>query len=301
MKALRFLLGAGLVLAALCARAAPEAVLRVEASEPRAYGYRVGDHVQRRVVVHVPEGWRLDEATLPRPGGRGQALELRQVARRTADGGRRLELELDYQVFLAPASLRTVEIAPLRLRFAGASRNEEVLIEAWPVTISPLLPVQAPTRRGYGELQPDKPPPLIDTSAARQRLVVFAALAALLLAWLAVVHLGPPWAAARKRPFGVAWRRLRGLAANPADAPWREACVQLHEALNRTAGEVLFERGLDAFVARQPAFAGLRDDIARFLQLSRAEFFGGAARQKDDGAWLRALCRRCRDAERGIA
>lgn len=301
MKALRFLLGAGLVLAALCARAAPEAVLRVEASEPRAYGYRVGDHVQRRVVVHVPEGWRLDEATLPRPGGRGQALELRQVARRTADGGRRLELELDYQVFLAPASLRTVEIAPLRLRFAGASRNEEVLIEAWPVTISPLLPVQAPTRRGYGELQPDKPPPLIDTSAARQRLVVFAALAALLLAWLAVVHLGPPWAAARKRPFGVAWRRLRGLAANPADAPWREACVQLHEALNRTAGEVLFERGLDAFVARRPAFAGLRDDIARFLQLSRAEFFGGAARQKDDGAWLRALCRRCRDAERGIA
>lgn len=301
MKALRFLLGAGLVLAALCARAAPEAVLRVEASEPRAYGYRVGDHVQRRVVVHVPEGWRLDEATLPRPGGRGQALELRQVARRTADGGRRLELELDYQVFLAPASLRTVEIAPLRLRFAGASRNEEVLIEAWPVTISPLLPVQAPTRRGYGELQPDKPPPLIDTSASRQRLVVFAALAALLLAWLAVVHLGPPWAAARKRPFGVAWRRLRGLAANPADAPWREACVQLHEALNRTAGEVLFERGLDAFVARQPAFAGLRDDIARFLQLSRAEFFGGAARQKDDGAWLRALCRRCRDAERGIA
>lgn len=301
MKTLPVPWALGLALAAALAQAAPESVLRVEASEPRAYGYRVGDAVQRRVVVHVPEGWKLDEATLPRPGGRGQALELRQVKRSSADGGRRLELDLDYQVFLAPASVRTVEIAPLRLRFAGVSRSEEVLVEAWPVTISPLVPVQAPTRRGYGELQPDKPPPLIDTGAARQRLVVFAALAALLLTWLAVVHLGPPWAAARKRPFGVAWRRLRGLAANPADAPWREACVQLHEALNRTAGEVLFERGLDAFVARRPAFAALRDDIARFLQMSRAEFFGGAARQKDDGTWLRALCRRCRDAERGIA
>jgi mxaA protein len=301
MKTLRSLFALALALAAPLAQAAPEAVLRVEASEPRSYGYQVGDHVQRHVVVHVPDGWRLDEATLPRPGGRGQALELRQVARRTADGGRRLEFDLDYQVFLAPASLRTVEIAPLRLRFAGASRSEEVLVEAWPVTISPLLPVQAPTRRGYGELQPDKPPPLIDTGAARQRLVVFAAVAALLLAWLAVVHLGPPWAAARNRPFGVAWRRMRGLPANPADAAWREACVQLHEALNRTAGEVLFERGLDAFVARRPAFATLHDDLARFLQMSRAEFFGGAARQADDGAWLVALCRRCRDAERGIA
>ena len=27
---------------------ADDAVLRVEASEPRAYGYQVGDHVQRR-------------------------------------------------------------------------------------------------------------------------------------------------------------------------------------------------------------------------------------------------------------
>lgn len=301
MNILRAAWAAALLLASVLAQAAPEAVLRVEASQPRAYGYRVGDHVQRHVVVHVPDGWRLDEATLPRPGGRGQALELREVVRRSADGGRRLELDLDYQVFLAPANLRTVEIAPMRLRFAGAGRNEEVLVEAWPITISPLVPAQAPTRRGYGELQPDKPPLLIDTGAPRQRLQLLAALAVLLLGWLAFVHLGPPWAAARNRPFGVAWRRLRGLAANPAEAPWRAACVHLHEALNRSAGEVLFERGLDAFIARRPAFAALREDLARFLRMSRAEFFGGAARQKDDGAWLLALCRRCRDAERGIA
>ncbi len=52
----------------------------LEASEPRAFGYQVGDLVQRHVSVHAPDGWRLDEATLPRPGGRGQALELRRVS-----------------------------------------------------------------------------------------------------------------------------------------------------------------------------------------------------------------------------
>jgi len=68
----------------------------------------------------------------------------------------------------------------------------------------------------------------------------------------------------------------------------------------RIAGEVLFERGLDAFVARRPAFAALRDDLERFLRLTRAEFFGGAARGAGDAKWLVALCRRCRDAERGL-
>jgi len=284
------------------ARAGDE-VLRVEASEPRAYGYQVGDHLQRQVLVHVPAGWTLDEASLPRPGDRGKALELRSVRSRSVaeGGGRRIELDLDYQVFLAPAAVRTVEIAPILLRFGGATRTEELRIEAWPVTIAPLVQVEAPSRRGLGELQPDRTAPLRDTTPLRARLLVWAAIALLLIATLAVAYLGPPWRAARNRPFGVAWRRLRRLPAQPDDSTWREACVWLHEALNRTAGEVLFERDLEAFVQRHPGFAPLREDLQRFLLTTREQFFGGAPRSADDGRWLLALCRRCRDAERGLA
>ncbi|TXC65789.1 hypothetical protein FSC37_06335 [Piscinibacter aquaticus] len=263
----------------------------------------MGDHLQRRVVVHVPAGWTLDEASLPKPGGRGLALELRSVQRsmgRSADG-QRLQLDLDYQVFLAPAAPRTVEIGAHRLRFAVAGRVEEALIEAWPVTVSPLVQAEAPTRRGLGEMQPDRPPRLVDTAAARTRLTVYAVLAALLAAALAMAYLGPPWRAARNRPFGRAWRALRGLPARPDEARWREACVTLHEALNRTAGRVLFERDLEAFVQRHAAFAPLRDDLQRFLRTTSAQFFGGAPREDDDGRWLLSLARRCRDAERGLA
>jgi hypothetical protein len=42
--------------------------------------------------------------------------------------------------------------------------------------------------------------------------------------------------------------------------PWREACKAFHHALNRCAGEVVFEHGLARFVAAQPAFEPLRDD-----------------------------------------
>ncbi len=279
------------------------AVLRVEASEPRAFGYQVGDHLQRRVVVHVPQGWTLDESSLPRPGGRGLALELRAVQRSDArePGGQRLQLDLDYQVFLAPAEPRTVEIAPQRLRFQGVGRVEEVLVEAWPVTIAPLVQAEAPLRRGLGEMQPDRVPPLIDIAPLRTRLLAYGVVAALLLAGLALAYLGPPWRAARRRPFGVAWRQLHGLPERPDDARWRNACLALHAALDRSAGEVLLEPGLEGFLQRQPGFTPLREDLRRFLRTSSAQFFGGAAREPDDGRWLVALCRRCRDAERGLA
>ena len=296
MRRLLLLAGGCLALKASAADGGP----RIEASEPRAFGYQVGDVVQRRVSVLAPDGWQLDVSSLPRPGGRGSAIELRSVVATSAaePGGRRHELALQYQVFLAPVAVRTLEIPPLRLRFTSAARSEELRVDAWPLTVAPLVPLEVSPRRGLGELQPDIAPPHIDTAALRWRVVAYAGLSALLLATLAIERFGAPWRAARQRPFAQAWRRLRRLPQDPAQVEWRTACQQVHEALNRGAGEVLFEAGLARFIAARPSFAGLRDDIARFLQLSRREFFGGAERGPDDARWLVGLCRRLRDAER---
>ena len=123
----------------------------------------------------------------------------------------------------------------------------------------------------------------------------------LLLGALALIQLGPPWRAARNRPFGRAWRQLRHLPHSVSEAQWRAACKCVHAALNRSAGEVLFESGLERFIAAHPAFDALRDDLSRFLRMSRGEFFGDGARVAGNVQWLLALCRRCRDAERGFA
>jgi mxaA protein len=276
--------------------------VRVEADEPRAFGYQIGDTVQRHVTVHADAGWVLDEATLPRAGARGGALELRRVAVQTHDEGtgRRHELRLLYQVFVSPPAVRTFETPTLRLRFNGPQRSEDARVEAWPVTVAPLSAPDASPRRGLGELRPDQAAPPIDERALRLRLQASALAALLLCGALAVMRFGPPWRAARNRPFGRAWRQLRHLPADAAGAPWRAACKQMHEALNRSAGEVLFEHGLERFVAARPAFAPLRDDLARFLRLSSAEFFGAPAQARGDAAWLVDLCRRCRDAEQGF-
>jgi mxaA protein len=71
--------------------------------------------------------------------------------------------------------------------------------------------------------------------------------------------------------------------------------------LNRTAGQAVFEPGIDGFVTAQPRFRPLRDDLITFFRHSRREFFEPDARASADRAWLIEFGRRCRDVERGSA
>ena len=277
--------------------AAADSTLELQTVEPRAFGYQVGDVVRREISIRVPDGLALDEASLPRPVARGGALELRATERHASAGHERIVLV--YQVFLAPANVRTLEMPAFGLRFDGTPRPQELRVDAWPVTVAPLVPVDVSPRRGLGELQPDVPPPHLDTASARTRLMLFVAAMALLAAHLAVLRFGLPWWQRRDRPFARAWRELRRLPAAPANAAWRDACKQVHAALDATAGAVLFERDVPAFAERHPAFSGLRDDVRRFLQLSRREFFAEGGREPGDAAWLVGFCRRCRDVEQG--
>lgn len=263
-----------------------------EPGEPRAFGYTVGDVVERRVWLDLPPGTTVDPASLPSPGGRGKALELRSVSLQ----GR--ELRLAYQVFLAPTELRVLEMPPVQLQLLGGPRPLSLRVDAWPLSVAPLTAESPSPRRGLGELRPDTPPMEVDTTALRHRLAVWTLVALLPLGWLLHVYVGLPFWQRRHRPFGQAWQVLRGLPAAPTAEQRRTAWEQVHAALNRTAGEVVFEAGLERFLAAHPRFARLRGDWQQFFQRSRAEFFAGAG-QPGDAAWLQAFCRSCRDAERG--
>jgi len=268
--------------------------------EPRAYGWQLGDVVVRQVFIDATEDFTLDADSLPRPGRVGSAFELRRIdvdSTRSASA-RQHRLRLEYQVFLSPQAVRTLELPPLTLRFAINGRSQDVRVDAWPVTVAPLVPVDVSPRRGLGDLQPDTPPPAIDTSATQVRLWACAGAAALFGLALLHLHVGLPWLARRQRPFEAAWRALRRLPAADAAARRRAAFEQLHGALNRSADAALFEGGVDDFVAARPAFAPLRNELHQFFERSRAEFFTAAAPADDSWPWLRDLCRRARDAER---
>jgi len=342
--------GFGLVLSACADLAVAQALPDAVPDRPRAYGYSVGDVVQRRVQLQLPPGWSLDLDALPRSRRPGQPIELRNAR---LEGERLL---LDYQVFLAPTEVRTLEMPPLLLRFVGPERVQgaqgvqgnqgnqeaggaegaarglrevrEVRVDAWPLTVAPLVPVEVSPREGLGAMRPDLPAEAIDTTPRQQRLLVLAALLLAVGAALAHLHLGLPWWGRRQRPFAQAWRQLRSWPERAHAEQARAAMKLMHDALNRSAGQVLFAGGVAAFVDRQPRFKPLQPVLCEFFERSQATFFATPAATcaagdavmdavmgpvmdpvidpvmdpntgATDIGWLKRLCRDCLDAERG--
>ncbi|WP_157266231.1 nonribosomal peptide synthetase MxaA [Azohydromonas aeria] len=296
---LPWLLGLALLAATAPAAAQAAPVVQWREDAPRTYGHQIGDLVERRAAVRVPPGLRLDAASLPVPRP-GASVELREACWEAPPWwrpGGESTLLLRYQVLRSPPEPALLELPPVLLRFEGGERPQQLRLDGVPILVSPLVPEPAPERRGFGALQPDVPPPLIDTQALGTRLALESGTALALLGVLAWRRLVVP----RRRglpPFEEAWQGLRRLPDTPQDAAaWRQGLTLLHRALDRSAGQRLFAPGLDAFLLRRPELAPLHADLERFFEQSRAAFFAPGDTPAGDLAWLKALCRRARDLD----
>lgn len=272
------------------------AVPQLQASEPRAYGWQLGDVVERELLLQLPPGWVLVADSLPVPRATGRSLELRSLQRHSSDGQERLQLR--YQLMRSPDAPRVVEIAPLVLQLRGPQRSESLRVEAWPLLVSPLVAAEPPNRRGLGPLQPDRPPPWPDDAWRRPRLAAEAALLLAAAAGLARARWGAWWRRRPQRPLAQAARALRRLPREPDAATLQAALRRVHAALNASAGHVLLADGLAAYCRQHPALAPHRDELQAFLALSDAVFFAGAAAPADSVDQLRRWLARWRAAER---
>lgn len=297
---------AGLVQVAFAQPALPE----LRAEEPRAFGWRLGDIVERRIELRLPAGWRLLPDSLPLARLDGRAVELQQVRREdSADG---VVLRLRWQVMRSPAEPQVLEIAPLTLRVQGPTRVEALRVEAWPLMVSPLLPAEAPTRRGLGPWRPDRLPATEQDRLRPWRVGAEAAFSLGALLALAYAHWGAFWRRDRGRPLADAWRVVQRTlaatsnatdhaAAEPPAVALADALRTLHHALNQYAGRVLQPAGIAAFCTDHPTFVPLADALQRLFALSNRVFYEGADAPPGSAAELRTLARRLRDAERDAA
>lgn len=272
--------------------------------EPRAYGWFVGDVIERHLVVTAPEGARIDADSLPKLQRQGQFLEVRSV--QVHSRGSRHELRIAYQVFLAPPQVRTLEIAPFTLRLRRGDQQAEQRVEAWPVTVAPLVPEAVAERSGLGPLQPDAPLPQRASRAGWQRLGLLGLLALPALAYLAWAWVLGPWLAARRRPFHAAWRQIQALGGQ-GEAERAQAWRALHQALDAHTGQAVFARDLPAWLAARPAAAPLAGALQQFFARSQQIFFeagpgqAAAVQPAADLAQLRRLAQALRALERGAA
>lgn len=269
---------AGLLVAAGAQAQQRDAVV----TQPRPFGYTVGDLVTQRVLL--PEGFA--PGALPEAGRASAWLERRPARFESGPDGRRW-LAVDYQLVNAPRALATVHLPAWEL--AGPAGTAPLRIAPASISVGPLT---APAAAGQAlPLRPDRPPPAVDTGAIRRTLWLWgSALAAALVAWLAYAA----WNAWRDRtalPFGRALRELRGAVDGPVAAH-----VALHLAFDRTAGQVVHPGTLSTLFQRAPHLQALRPDIEQFYAQSAALFFGGGL--PADALSPQALCRHLHRLER---
>jgi mxaA protein len=299
-------LAAILMLASAGALAQPAPVqLDHRVDDARAFGWRVGDVVERVVRLQVPPGLRLDEASLPAAGRPGGQIELVRIDREGEPDAREQVLRLRYQVFLAPDRPRALELPPIELRFAGGARPQALRVDAWPLVVAPITQAEPSPRTGLGLLRPDHPAPQIDTRSERVTLAVCAVVAAVLLGWLLLWPLGSAWWLAQHRPFARAERSVRRLLPREGGSPGEieAACRALHAAFDAQARGVVMAADAVTHARSVRWMAPLADEIARFYTASRTQFFApsGNERARLDAATLRAFAARLRDAERSGA
>ena len=121
---MRLALAALFVLSALPGAAA--GVRTVSVTDPRAFGYFVGDVILRQAEITVDPGDELLAASLPHSGPVAYWLDLVNISTAASErsGAKQYRVNLTYQTFYVPLESKRVTIPPLTVRFktmAGAS------------------------------------------------------------------------------------------------------------------------------------------------------------------------------------
>jgi hypothetical protein len=271
----------------------------------RDVGYTVGDILTRTAIIEVKKPYELLPTSLPIAGNdkkrqnKGLGIETREVTVVQSQGvnTNTYAIKLSYQVFTNKVVARPAALPPEFIKFGGKGENFQVRIPSWNFRISPLSV--------YGSVIVEKDmsgfrgPLLMDTAKHRHALKILLAILALTGLGLLYILGTQAWLPRMGKPFARAYRDLKKLPASQEGIA--QGVSRLHQAFNATTGHGVFDA--PSFLKTKPSFAPVADEIERFFNLSRTVFFEPTAAHGIDGdilTWLRQLCRRCRDCERGL-
>lgn len=262
-------------------------VRAVHTLEPRAFGYFLGDTLERTVEIETGPDDEIVPASLPRTGASNYWLELRNIEHdfKSQGDGRLHTLKLTYQLFYAPLDPRKQTIPSMELTVRGSAGNETTTVPAFTFLMSPLREI-FPEKNGETAetfLRPDAVPQMRRSGALRTGVLIAAGLSALLLLLVARDLAWWPFHRRPARPFSRAVREVGRALGEGGTSGYTSALLALHRAFDAAAGQRVLAGDLDGFLASHPEHRETRALVERFFDASRAAFFGDAPRQAETG------------------
>ncbi len=269
-----------------------------------SYGVRIGDKLDRKIVLHIPAPAKIVESTLPKKGNKNDGVELVAITTETEQvkAGTRYTFNLSYQTFAGTSKPLVMQLPALQLSLTNVQNAEVIEVPSWGFWLSPM--VTGGIQIAEKNIQPEIMPPLIDVSAHKTRFVIFASVFAFSLLALLYLNADGNWLPFMGGAFAKAHRKLKRLAkASGAKSAVEEkqALVFIHQAFNQHFGANMFARDIDAFIAKHTSFKKLKAEITQFFNESNQSLYAVAPRDSQKIITdLALLSKHLRDCERGV-
>jgi mxaA protein len=276
-----------------CSGANNDPLIGFEVTTPRPFGYVIGDEIPERIVIETRPGVTLNTASLPAKGPLNRWLNLNDIQIRQS--GHHYEIDLRYQVFYAPLTVKTLTLPGFSLQFGSGDTAFSKQVPPWNFTVSPLRDLAVKGAESGATLRPDIPPPLLDTRPALTVIAAGFVAASLASAYLSFLYgYFPKWW--RRTLFKQALKRVAGVS----EKDMAEALRTVHQALNRLNRKPLFRHQLAGFYRANPEYRRLDSQLNWFFNYSNHYFFSrNVSATALDLQKLIALCKACRQIERG--
>jgi mxaA protein len=298
---------AGLLSTSFMLNAAEEAITAkiISLTNPaQTYGVQIGDKLSRKVVLEVPLPFKIAESAFPKKGSKNNGVELVKVSVVTDQQkeNSRYTVNLSYQTFANPSKPTVMQLPAEKLRLTGGAKAEILEVPAWNFWFSPI--VTGGIETAEKNIQPEAMPPLVEASAHKSRLVMFASLLAVSLLALLYLNADGNWLPFMGDAFAKAHRQLKRLAKSSGAktaVEEKQALVYIHQAFNQHFGANMFARDIEPFVAKRSSFKKMQAEIAQFFDESNQSLYAVEPRDSQKIITdLAQLSKQLRDCERGV-
>lgn len=298
---------AGLLSTSFMLNAAEEAITAkiISLTNPaQTYGVQIGDKLSRKVVLEVPLPFKIAESAFPKKGSKNNGVELVKVSVVTDQQkeNSRYTVNLSYQTFANPSKPTVMQLPAEKLRLTGGAKAEILEVPAWNFWFSPI--VTGGIETAEKNIQPEAMPPLVEASAHKSRLVMFASLLAISLLALLYLNADGNWLPFMGGAFAKAHRQLKRLAKSSGAktaVEEKQALVYIHQAFNQHFGANMFARDIEPFVAKRSSFKKMQAEIAHFFDESNQSLYAVEPRDSQKIITdLAQLSKQLRDCERGV-